>query len=485
MKKKEESAIMLHKRDKWEVVTVSLKQREIALLNELNNYEGYVTLESLAKVFNVSTRTLKRDVQVLKDEGYEILTKTGSGIKLAKPTYIIFSSPKAPSWEKKSRIHFIVQQLLENNGSYLTYEKLGEDLYVSKSTIAKDMAAVTKYLSELKTPLETKRKYGIKVELMPSKWCQVYTKHLKNVMEENQISLRELLSDIIELEELLVFEQMLRDVLKYEVSDYDIDELLLGMSVLIYKLKHSNASIEAAFTYQSVDKRIDKFATTFVEVLFAKKKAHLSTADANYVKMLVASCQIVIPENSAIEKLDNILRKFFKEEGLDISKFGQEFKSLSRHISERSKNLSECTIQENPIAEHIEEKYPEAYALSTKLAQRLENSWRYTASVHEISYICAHLTVILKKSKRKNVIIVCETGGGMCHLLAEQVKLKIPDVHVIDVVPKEELTTALSINLEVHLVLGTFEVDVNKLKIPFLRVSPLLSQREVKAIDYY
>lgn len=144
-----------------------LTNREKLILNYLNN-NSFITANKLADHLSVTARTIKSDIVKLKEiinTDEEILVSTpGSGFKLNQQINSI-SNQQLQIGDKDlilnnyDRIASIIQELLISDG-YIKYEVLADRLFISESTLKRDMRTVRKLLGQYQLKISFKPNYG-------------------------------------------------------------------------------------------------------------------------------------------------------------------------------------------------------------------------------------------------------------------------------------------------------------------------------------
>lgn len=150
---------------------MSDKGRAILIL--LLDSSGPQTIERISDKLNMSPRSvrsyLKEVKEVLEKNGCMLINKPGVGVYAeAGESSKKELKAKLPRENELSanpalRQDYIVGTLLKNRHSY-TIQLLADDLYMSKSTIIKDLEEVEKWFHKHKLSLLRKPNYGLSVE---------------------------------------------------------------------------------------------------------------------------------------------------------------------------------------------------------------------------------------------------------------------------------------------------------------------------------
>lgn len=129
-----------------EMITLSLRQRK--LLNLIQNQTSYITGQALAKQLNVSPRTIRSDIVEIN----HVLTACGASISAERSKGYYLECPDMPSFleqfktddlflTREDRIRYLAFQLCLSDIPLDQYD-LEEEMYVSKTTLGNDIAAL-------------------------------------------------------------------------------------------------------------------------------------------------------------------------------------------------------------------------------------------------------------------------------------------------------------------------------------------------------
>jgi mannitol operon transcriptional antiterminator len=84
------------------------------------------------------------------------------------------------------------------------------------------------------------------------------------------------------------------------------------------------------------------------------------------------------------------------------------------------------------------------------------------------------------EKKKKNVLVVCPTGGITVGMLVLRLKNELPSINVVDVLSIREFTTR-ALSPDIDAVLTTAPALTNP-KVKIIYVSPLLGKEDVQTI---
>ena len=127
------------------MIALTLRQRNI--IEYLLSRDSYVTNDVIASNFEVSNRTVRKDLEVisayLKEQGISLVRKPGKGVWIEDKQEVLFDDLSC-SYSKNERIVIYVTSLLLNDVN--TFMTLASNCGVSKQTVINDLNTIEKFL---------------------------------------------------------------------------------------------------------------------------------------------------------------------------------------------------------------------------------------------------------------------------------------------------------------------------------------------------
>lgn len=127
------------------MIALTLRQRNI--IEYLLSRDSYVTNDVIASNFEVSNRTVRKDLEViaayLKEQGMSLVRKPGKGVWIENKQEVLFDDLSC-SYSKNERIVIYVTSLLLNDVN--TFMTLASSCGVSKQTVINDLNTIEKFL---------------------------------------------------------------------------------------------------------------------------------------------------------------------------------------------------------------------------------------------------------------------------------------------------------------------------------------------------
>lgn len=504
------------------------KERNEKILSILLKQEAPITTERLAKKLNKSTRTIRNDLKELKkwlkNEGISLITKPRIGVWLE-----ISDNERKKLKEKKlkklnknrglnpeQRQYYILNCLLEYGKKY-NIKKLAKKLYVSKSTIYKDLNTLEQFLKKYNLELE-KQKECIKINGEEKNWRNLTADLLVELNEKNDSHkiLKELkpnsgidFNTYYSLKKL--FKNIpIKDVIKsieevLEEMEFDLDFLFTeeAFTGLVIHIMISLERLKANQNIEMQDKQLKKLREKdeFISSEYIAKKLkenlgiELPESEIGYICLHILGAKSQQKLNNI--KLEEILETF-DEEVIEIAKNIIEFsgnilgvnlnddkrllEGLILHLRPAINRLKYGLSLRNPILTNIKNNYPKIFGIAWASSIIFEEKIGIKIKEEEVGYIALHIGAALeRKINYTNIILVCGSGIGTSQLLAEKLRKSFVNINIKDSIPLHKLKNK-NMN-DIDLIVSTIPIPTRDLSIPVVEVNPLLRNEDIKLIE--
>lgn len=154
-----------------------MNKRTLKIIRLMYNYSStYISVEFIGKSLSVSPRTVRNDLKELneseKEFGFYIFSKKSVGYKLIiknKEKFNLFLNDQYLKDEllnfnnQDSRVRYIFSQLLVLD-NYVKIDDLSERMFVSDTTIKKDLKMIREQLEKHDLNLITSPYHGLKID---------------------------------------------------------------------------------------------------------------------------------------------------------------------------------------------------------------------------------------------------------------------------------------------------------------------------------
>lgn len=417
-----------------------LGAKERALLLALSETE-YCTSETLAKALGVSSKTARNMVKELREKlvpnGADILARTRHGYLLQ-----VNDRPRFEAWcgEENSQAHFIpsgseervyyLLVMLLSQVDYIKLDDVSEELYVSKYTISGDLRRVEEELAKYRLSILRRPNHGIRVtgREVDIRNCTAHVlANYNNMMPDGGTGYRNMAQQISQC--------LLDTVHQYGLhfSEINFRNLVNTIFATIHRtLQHAfiplmeeeneadigeNNRAAARYLAEALDRQFD-IELPEPEVLFLALniagKCNYSSADREDENVVMA------PEIMAL--VDQMLLSVYESFKLDFSTNFLLRMNLGQHLVAMDIRLRYGMPIENPLLHEVQQHYSLVYALAEQAAIPLHKYYNCSVSEDEIGFLAYLFQLTLEQEKRgfdkKNVLVVCSSGGASSRLIA-------------------------------------------------------------------
>ena len=488
----------------------------------VNNKEG-MTINSIAEKLNVSNKTIRNDLieanNLIEQAGLIMIKKPGVGIKiegqedkvLKLMNEIEGSLSKLQDFSPESRKSYILKRLFMSNKS-LTMQELGDELYVSRVTIYKDLNDVEKWLSNYNLVLLKKPNYGIEVVGAEEDWRNAISSLI--VYDKAEDELKELLymdyggkidyKTITKLKELINLDYSLIEKIVLEAekelaikfSDEAYLSLVMHIAISIKRLNNGKnillsqeilSNLQLKSEYLIAKKIATKIGEAFqvelpeseigyilLHILGTKMQEKTSNEMDFNLELDEDNQQAVIMSREIISIAERVLN-------IKLSNDIQLLNGLILHLRPTINRLKYGLTLRNPLIEQIKESYPEMFGTAWMTSVVFEKYLGVKIQEEEIGYIALHIGASVERNKSLiRVLVVCASGIGTSQLLAARLRKSFRQLEIVDIISFIALEEK---SLEdIDIIISTVPIKARK---PVLNISPILTQNDIKRLEKF
>lgn len=408
----------------------NLSRRQIMIVNSLYS-KGTLTAMDLSLILNVSSRTVKNDINdlkvKLKNSGIKILSKPRKGytIEVENQEY----REKLEKLDKSNnikqmnefynnnyeRVFYILRRLLIAN-DFTKLEVIADEIFVSRSTVNQDMKEVKRLLDRYNLKLISKPNYGIMVQgtelnkrLCISEYIfHNYLEFNKQYMEEKFCSIKD------KIYQIHIIESLLREVCekgKIKLSDFSYRNISIHIFIVMIRnnlgqmVTISNIDLE-----KMQQKKTYKITKILCQMLEDELNIKFEVEEIAYISMHIDSKQIMDKNDSDDEiveaemVLDEIFREIKNNFDVDISKDITLRKYLLLHIPQMIKRIRNHLVVRNPIIHENIREYLYATKVTISAVSILEKYYKVKIGLDEFGYLVFYFNMALFNIRKKKVV---------------------------------------------------------------------------------
>lgn len=482
-------------------------KRKLQLVNLLIQQDDFCPVTDYAKNLHVSSRTVYSYLDELQKTiekfGCSLEKVPGKGIMLNGETleknrlmrflkaerYSIDLSPE-------ERRFLVLDRLLQ--GDTMSYNKLAEDFFVSRSTIVKDMKWIKSnyILPEMKIVSNSKGSFLLaserSIQQVMSKYLltqfESETGHMPMDCKEYSRFFCENYPDCKQL-----IEEALRQIEnmgeRFTLANYYKVKLFESLVILLMRVKQGH-HLEKEEGY--IFERVENLETYFIAEEYAKMfSSKLPVCFALEDILYLNDCFIAngmkalkTSESSTYYEsvVESLIQKFSAVLNMDLSQDDKLRKGLMNHLVPMYFRIKQGITLSNPYLNEIKKQYSMVFHLTWFLLVDLEQELNKRIPEDEIGFMMVHFQSALERNRDiKKILIVSQTGLLTSELLEIRVKKALPSIHIYETIAESELANVdLS---KVDLILST--VVLKEQNTPVIKMSSIPSEEELQQISHY
>lgn len=486
------------------------QNRLMEIIRILLQHTGYITIQQLSELLNVSGKTVRNDLKAMGNwllgNQLNLVKKTGVGVKIDGPTeqklrvLNLLAGRISPltSYSPKVRKIYITLRLITCQDNHCRIYELARELYVSRATIHKDVTSLTPLLDEYRLTLIRKNNNGVQ-------------------LTGKERSLRDLMHRLMEEDN--GYESFIRivknsgytcrDTFIFAALDYtDLNisrfvELILDLAnpflialpfhlllsvllrifiCLIRMLDGHFVSLSEQFLKELRDKPLYAEALSIADLLSVQYELIIPEPEIRYLQVHFLSLKKkqgseTAEKNEAYEITYQILANWEDVFHYPFSEDSSLHAALAAHIEPAVTRLRHGIPIENPLMPEIEKHYQNTFLITSNSLRFLKERYGCSMSRNEIGYISIYLASALERIKRPlNTILVSHGGPGAGLLLLQTLSSQIPEIHITST---ESFLSVQKADLsQTDIILSTLELPLKTDK-PIIEITPLMHSHEL------
>ncbi|HHL2498340.1 TPA: transcription antiterminator [Yersinia enterocolitica] len=482
-----------------------LSKRQISLINQLAQEDGWLSTTQAAKILHISVSTLRRDVDAINDffadKGNYILCKPGLGLRLDASE--IVSLPVASLDEhvanilKSKRLIGIITDLLTHSPTPLSITFLSDKYFISRSSIVEDLNKIDKWLGSFSLVMIKNytgtyvegNDYDIRMALKEIITHSVLCNYQMTDSRIDRFSRVQLIKEfgkenVTNCINLIAF---IEDELACAISEPYYTNLFSHLLVTIRRMEkcHHHTDRDNIPTHDNKEWKVAVKAISWLE---GKYTFFFPEIETSYIyQYLISSGKDTtlanIPDKDfqdkeAVSYAINLTSALSQSLKCDLISDKTLLNSLVMHIKPMLNRLTYRIIIHNPLLDEIKKELSEVFTAVRNVTMKINNYGKHDPpSEDEVAYLSVYIQAAIEKVKEnKKIILVCSSGVGTSQLLYSRITKAFPDWEIVDIVPGSKLKKILS-EKQCDLIIST--VRIEEMMIPVAYVSALFSAKDI------
>ena len=436
-----------------------MNTRALSIIKILLNSVEPVSSLALSQEIGCSTKTIQNEIKEVNKElkNCEIVSIRGIGYKIEGNLDDI--DIKNSDLYDYDRVEYIIKKIINISSTdkdTIKLEDLADSMYVSLSTVKNDLKEVKKILNEYNLKISSKHKQGICIEASEEDIIKFIINYSNKV--DNSLSIKDFLDNNI-IENLFSIKKILLDTLNYEnmiLTDNEFKNIVNYISIYLSR-NNTNQS---------------DFIKEYIKKYKSKKEKPISEDEQLLIRKAIKEfCRDLNIATSINLSHD----KIFEE-------------CLFNHICNLYKRADLGINQYEITAGEIKLKYPFPFELGKIAKKTIEKNLNMEISEDEVENIALHIGGALERIDKRDekkvykTIIVCTSGVGTSMLIKSKLEnIFKGKLEIIKVIPSY-LIDYVNV-LDIDFVISTVEVNLENVNV--IKVSPMLTDKEIKLIEKY
>lgn len=436
-----------------------MNTRALSIIKILLNSVEPVSSLALSQEIGCSTKTIQNEIKEVNKElkNCEIVSIRGIGYKIEGNLDDI--DIKNSDLYDYDRVEYIIKKIINISSTdkdTIKLEDLADSMYVSLSTVKNDLKEVKKILNEYNLKISSKHKQGICIEASEEDIIKFIINYSNKV--DNSLNIKDFLNNNI-IENLFSIKKILLDTLSYEnmiLTDNEFKNIVNYISIYLSR----NNTNQSDF----IKEYIKKYKSKKEKPISEDEQLLIRKAIKEFCRDLNIATSINLSHDKVFEEcLFNHICNLYKRADLGINQY-------------------EITAGE------IKLKYPFAFELGKIAKKTIEKNLNMEISEDEVENIALHIGGALERIDKRDekkvykTIIVCTSGVGTSMLIKSKLEnIFKGKLEIIKVIPSY-LIDYINV-LDIDFVISTVEVNLENVNV--IKVSPMLTDKEIKLIEKY
>ncbi len=420
----------------------TVNDRIVDLAKHIERHPGILPHE-LATTLEISERTLRSlisranealagvaRIELKRKGGYRVIVDDQDAYAaLIAPQRL--PSDHVPS-NAVGRSRYILHDLMWRT-EWVTLDDLANRLYVSRSTIIRDIKLVEERLES----------YGLALERKPYKGIRVVgpenAKRLLLASLAVDASLEGGNDHVLELIRSIIDEVLAEDGIS--VSSVAYQNMLVHITVALLRIEQGSfVAMEPDQMSELARLREHDSATKIARKIELATGVVFPEAEIAYITIHLAAKQMIdtpaqedglVISDEIWDLTSRMIDKVFEEFHFDFRNDLELKMNLARHIVPLSLRLKHRLTMHNPLLSETKRRFPLAYSMARYSSNVLAKQYDAVLSDEELGYIALTFALAIERQRtetpRKNILIVCASGMGTARLLEHRYRSEFGD----------------------------------------------------------
>ena len=488
-------------------MTINMNRRYREILSIILNTDECITGNELARLFDVSIRTIRGDIKeinvLLKQYNIEIYSSVKKGYYLNKNNkeilkknnvirkvldyeYII-ETPNLPI----DRQMYILLKLTTKK--YISMGEIEEYLYVSAATINNDIILVNKWLKK-------KLDLGISYSLNNGITLKANEEEKRNIIslvlsiKTNVSTIAKYWNYLFEEKDVITKARDLYHIVSAETKKYNY--YLSGHSSQLLCYETLVAVNRCELGFNSNDTNGDLIPVMIAIKEKAEREIGINLSETEWINLQqrFKSKQFLdgtninnIETEEAIYIVSEFLRSLYYKFKIDLSSNPVNKYKLLLYVAPMINRLKYGHCIPNKISEKVTQTYKTEFKMATEIAYIIKSKLNLNMELIELAYITIHLVSMCGMWRYKlNTAIVCDYDESILSFIKDKIKNCFGEkIEVCRFYDYQEFMYENEENLKNIEFIITTSTIADITNIPFIKINPEVESNDIDMIAEY
>lgn len=389
--------------------------------------------------------------------------------------------------DSKDRRLIILKRLLDKE--HLSYQKLADEYWVSRSSIANDISYIKKIFA----------KEGVRLTFDNSgtyfKGNEMQTQRILKRITLNNINNLRRIKILIDVDLLLKINGVLRKEMEsknIEIPESYMQSIVVSTLLIVQRGKNGHEiNYEGHNQLGKLFLEFNKYPLVY-ELLKRLEDLDIyvfSSKEVQYLTYLIVGSGLkfflkndTIPD-SFREEIRNLIQRVSEGIQVDLTQDSRLEEDAIIHLYQLILRVEAHTTIVNPLLNEIKQNYPALYGIVWFALNDFCKPYQIDVSEDEVGFIAIHFQAAIERTKElSKIIFVCPNGIGTSSFVSAKIRRILPEIDSIETTSIAKLKH-LDLS-DVDFIIST--VDIEESRKPVVRISPMVTTRDMKRImNYY
>ncbi|WP_419749855.1 BglG family transcription antiterminator [Terrisporobacter petrolearius] len=470
---------------------IVLNKRQINIIDFLQNSSEWTTIQNIAKVFDVSVRTIRNDLDciktLLKDCDAKLERKPKVGVKLiikkGESIDHILKGYKNKLYSPEERALMIALILMIKGNA--TIEELSEDIEVSKNTLVNDLKLAEAKLKEFDISISKKSYHGTFIEENnDEKLGDAFLKLYSRLSEGQDKEIYKWLYKYSNINEeyIKTIIEAVEEEKSIQYTEESLEELeIILLFTLSRVLNNQEIKLDTNDDYENSEFKTFK---NIIEKVIDKK---IHNDKIEYLLKIFKGAKIAkdfnLNKEEKINKITSeVLSELYTMLNIEVDSDAEFIRQMQLHLEIAIYRVENNLVINNPLLEEIKYKMSFIYGITEEILSKKKDIIGVEFPEAEIAYMAMYFGTIFEKYAKgnfsANVLVVCNGGLATSSLLKSRMNLMIPEIKIQSICRLKDVDDYL--NKEIDFIVSTVPLQIEDYKV--IQVNPLLESGDSQKI---